>query len=254
MSNESSDRWEQRLTQTAATFSYPPTPNVAEGVRQRLAHRSVSRARVQRLAWVVAVVLLLATVLLSVPGVRAAVLKFFQIGAVRILPIGTTDAPALTPLPAEVTPLDLAGATTWQGAQAEADFSLRLPAYPATLGLPDEVFLQEPRDPGLGDQVVITVWRDEEGPDEVVLALYQIAQSTYGLKAAAQATMMETEVHGELAFWVGGPHWLQLADGELQEWLFVEGNVLIWVEDGITYRLEGAASVDEAVRIAASLR
>lgn len=34
----------------------------------------------------------------------------------------------------------------------------------------------------------------------------------------------------------------------------IEGNVLVWEQDGITYRLESALPLEEAVRVAESLR
>jgi hypothetical protein len=254
MNDQGNDSWERYLTETAAAFSYPPTPNVAVSVAQRLGQRRASFTGGRRLAWSVLLLLLLTTILLAVPSVRATVLELLQIGAIQIVPVEKSDAPNLIDKPVKRTMFDLAGATTWQEAQAEADIPLRLPAYPATLGPPDEVFLQRPQDPGLGDEVVITVWHDAHRPDEVDLALYQIAGSSFALKATAEETVVETAVHGESAYWVGSSHWLQLVDGELQEWLFVEGNVLVWVEHGITYRLEGASTVEAAVRIAESLR
>lgn len=263
---------EQQLAEIAASFSYPPTPDIAGRVQKELQPRPARPRRTQRLAWATLVLLLFASALLAVPTVRAALLEFFKIGAIRIMPepalideataipaVSTPGAdhataaapvaPSATHLPTR-TLLDLAGATTWEAAQAEAGFPLR---YPPEHGLPDEVYRQEVWDPGLEAPVFIFVWRDEDSPSEVALALYQIPLPYYGLKGASLSAITETVVYEQRAYWVEGPHRLQLQTGEVAEWLFVPGNVLIWAEGEVTYRLEGADTVAEAVRIAESL-
>lgn len=253
--------FEQRLQEVAVTFRFPNTPDVARRLRYRPRSRAVPSVGRLRPAWIALVVAMLLLALLAVPQVRAAVLEFLQIGAIRILPI---EAPA-TPLPADdpdatleaaVPPrtlLDLAGATTLEAAQASAPFPLRSPAYPADLGAPDEVFQQQLTEPGLNTPVYIFVWYKDDVPGEVRLALYQIGFRNFALKTAAASAIAETFVRGERAYWVRGPHEIRLASGESEEWLFVPGSVLVWTEDGITYRLEGASEMPEAVRIARSL-
>lgn len=275
MSNQYTSEWERQLAETASRFSYPPTPDVAARVWQHREQRVVRVTNVRRLASAALVLLLLGTALLAVPAVRAAVRDFLQLGAIRILPDTSTATPApqdtVTVYPGAAaldgTPLtgpstrgsthsltDLAGATTWDAAQADAGFPLRLPAYPPGLGPPDAVYRQQLWDPGIDAPVVILLWYEDEQPEEVALALYQIALPYYGIKGASLSAIMETEVHGEGAYWVEGPHRLQLNSDTVEEWLFVPGSVLIWVEGAVTYRLEGAATVDEAVRIAESLQ
>jgi hypothetical protein len=272
----SEPRFEKWLFEAAGSFPYPPTPEVADMVRRRMSPPR-SRSRRVRLAWTALALLLLAVSLLGIPGVRAAVLEFFQAGAIRILPVQATPSPTGTAIPIEggalspaqteraaplsltLTPnlslLDLAGATTWESAQESASFSLRLPAYPPDLGPPDEVYQQRLPDPGMEDQqVFILVWRDPQRPEGVRLALYQIAASYYGLKSAFMSAIDQTEVGGEPAYWISEPHRIRLSSGEVRAWLFVPGDVLVWARGGITYRLEGAASMAEAVRIAESLQ
>lgn len=276
MSNEFAPMDEQQLAEIAATFSYPPTPDIAGRVQKALQPRPARPRRTQRLAWAALVLLLFVSALLAVPTVRAALPEFFKIGAIRILPEpalpdentaipavtipGADRATSATPVEMPALPsathrptrtlLDLAGATTWEAAQAEAGFPLR---YPPEHGLPDEVYRQEVWDPGLEAPVFIFVWRDEDSPSEVALALYQIPLPYYGLKSASLSAISETVVYDQPAYWVEGPHRLQLQTGEVAEWLFVPGNVLIWAEGEVTYRLEGADTVAEAVRIAESL-
>ncbi len=69
--------------------------------------------------------------------------------------------------------------------------------------------------------------------------------------------MRETSVKGQPALWTQGPYLLQFErDGQVivDTRRLVTGHVLIWVEKGITYRLETDLSLEEAVRIAESLK
>jgi hypothetical protein len=101
--------------------------------------------------------------------------------------------------------------------------------------------------------VVISIWFDREQQQDIQLALYQIGTANYGLKAAAINSIEEAEVNSEPAFWITGPHTIQLQDGRYQNRLFVEGNVLLWSEGNVTYRLESDYSLVETVRVAESL-
>ena len=50
-----------------------------------------------------------------------------------------------------------------------------------------------------------------------------------------------------------GPHRLQLQSGDFEGRFFVPGNVLIWFDGQMTYRLESGLTLAEATRIAESL-
>jgi hypothetical protein len=63
-----------------------------------------------------------------------------------------------------------------------------------------------------------------------------------------------TDVNGRIAVWTTGPYVLMTQLGWLVEFRLVEGHVLIWADGPLTYRLETDLSLDEAVRIAESLR
>ena len=125
---------------------------------------------------------------------------------------------------------------------------------PTELPPPDDVLLHE--EP-VWDTAVIFLWRDEADRQQIALSLYQINVAQYAYKGSEMLEM--TEVNGNQAFWLIGPHYFRLQDSALQsgaveEWLFVEGNVLIWWEGSVTYRLEGAKSLEDALRIAESLQ
>jgi hypothetical protein len=252
MNEQLSDRW---LRETAASFHYPPTPDVVTATHARSRSQPEPVVRQLRPAWAVIALLLLLATLLAVPGVRAAMLEFFQIGAIRIFPQeGASKTPSPSLPDASETLLDLAGVTTWEAAQDNTGFPLRLPTYPEGLGAPDAVYYQQLAEPGLDVPVYVLLWRQPGGAGEAQLALYQIAVPDFAQKAASIAALQQTEVHDTLAYWVRGPHRIQLTNSEITDWLPVESNVLIWAEGGITYRLEGASTLDEAVRIAESLQ
>jgi hypothetical protein len=254
---------EQQIQQIAATFSYPPTPDIAAVVRQRLKvpTNQAHWYRSPRLVWAVVLFLVVLAGTLAVPQVRAAVLRIFRAGAITIFvpeatetavpPTATTPAqliapPVATPQPliAQDVLLDLAGETTLAEVQ-----QLEEPLFiPEGWPLPDRVYYQDHDWPA----VVIFVWLEAGSTDEVRLALYQINASTFAYKQAVRVT--GTTLNGREAFWIEGGHWLQLQDGRVQPWLFVEGNVLIWwAEGGITFRLESGLSLVEAKQLAESL-
>jgi hypothetical protein len=206
--------------------------------------------------------------LMAVPQVRAAVLEILRIGAVYIIPAVPT--PTVTPVPATLPPaslaptarpsppptpllsvLDLAGATTMAEARARAGFAIRLPTYPADLGAPDRVFLQD-----LGGSVVVLVWMDSAQPNRVRISLHALGPGTFAEKLQPPV-IQQTTVNGQPAVWTEGPYLLQFLRGGQVTYdaqRLVEGHTLVWTQGDVTYRLESDLSLDEAVRIAASLK
>lgn len=256
MDNSAKEAWELRLQETAAGFVYPPTPDIAGQVKSLLGAPPAQVSKeplwayrpVRLAAGTLAVLILLLALTLAIPPVRAAVLEFLQIGAIGIFV--DDETPTTEPGPPVI---ELAGVTTLAQASNEVDFAIRLPTYPADLGAPDQVYLQQLAEADGGDQVVILVWLDPSQPAETLLSLYQIDLPFYGIKQASTNILRETRVAGEPAFWVEGPHQIQLAGGDYQDWFFVAGNVLIWTEGQMTYRLESGLSLEEALRIAESI-
>jgi hypothetical protein len=259
---------EEHLEEVARRFRYPSTPDVAGGVMKRL--ESGSRPRVQlRSAWVVTVLLVLVmAVLFAVPSVRAEIIRFFQVGVVRIFPstptqtIGpsmpqspiTATPDTFTPVPGGNEPLytittsGLAGETTFEKAQANLPFPVLLPAYPPDLGMPDRVFLQE------NGLMVILVWNKPDNPDKIRFSLHEIAPESVIIGKFEPHVIQETQVNESYAVWARGPYLVQLSNDTYNWRRLVEGNTLIWERGGITYRLESDLTLEETIRIAESLR
>lgn len=236
--------FEKQVQDWAAAFEYPPTPDISNGIRPLLTKPVLQKAQpTRRLAWVL-VLLLLAASLLAVPSVRAALVQILQAGGITIFvgeEAAVDEVPSLLSeqLPAFTKPITLD--------EAVSQFpNVRLPA---ALPLPDDVLLHEAP---VWDTAVIFLWRDEADLQEIGMSLYQIFVPEYAYKGSEMLEM--TAVNGNQAFWLIGPHYFRLQDASAEEWLFVEGNVLIWWEGDVTYRLEGAASLNEALRIAESLQ
>ena len=256
---------EDRLRQIAARFAYPATPDIGRRVAVRVVRR---RPPVRAWQLALAVFLLVVAALLAIPQARALISGYFRIGAVRILPFkptvtvilpvtatpapsprsSATALPTLTPelVPAELA--DLAGRTTLKDAQARAPFPVMLPAYPDDLGSPDYVFYQ-PEEP-----MVILAWRDPADPGKLSLTLYAIDSSSIMISKFQPVIIEETTVNGQHALWAQGPYVVELENGDYTLRKLVEGAALIWQVDQVTYRLQGPLPLDEAVKIAKSLR
>lgn len=207
--------------------------------------------------WLALAAMVTLAVALLAPPTRAGVELVIRIGAVRIglapQPHTTPSvSPGATPTPTALTsPLDLAGATTLDQARGQAGFPVRLPAYPPDLGPPQHVFLQH-----LDGPMVALVWTDPARRDRVRLALFEMTSSVFVYKSNARI-VAETTVHGNRAIWTEGPYYVEiLREGQVVYEMrrLVTGNTLIWTEGNITYRLESDLSLDEAVRVAESLR
>jgi len=191
----------------------------------------------------------------TVPPVRAAILDFLQIGAVRIwlveptptpIPVAATASPRPTPTPM-VSVLDLAGETTLAAAQAKVEFPIRLPTYPTELGAPDKVYLQN-----LDGPAVILVWLKPQQPDQVHLSLQLLSSKVIAGKMDPKI-IATPQVHDQIGLWVEGPYLMVARSGEWDMTRLIEGHVLIWAEGDITYRLETDLPLAEAVRLAESL-
>ncbi len=259
---------EIRLRNAADTFTYPPMPDVAGAVRQRIA-RTEPPVRTRRwLLWAAVAVLIALFVLIAVPEVRAAIVNWLRVGGVIIIPEAPT-ATAATMFPTanvrtSVTPihappssptaiqsvLDLAGETTLVDAQKRVNFPIRLPTYPATLGAPDRVYLQD-----LNGSVVVLIWLDSTQPDGLRFALHILGPGAFVYKM--QPTIIqETTLNGQPALWTEGPYFLVWRIDNQPAWdtrRIINGHVLIWTDGSLTYRLESGLSLDEALKIAQSV-
>lgn len=258
--------FETRVRSIAIQMEYPRTPDIAGLVRTRLHATTRPRFFSRRLAWSLAIILVLISSLLVIPSVRAAILDFIQIGVDRIFPRAITPTPQVittaTPqslIPVTTTPgvqaatliptlKQLAGETTLADAQTQVNFKIMLPTYPSDLGQPDYVFVQNAE-----GNLAILVWLDPQASDKVLMSLHFIPNGSWMLEKFEPKVIQESKVNGQRAVWTEGPYPLLLRNGSVTLNRLVEGHVLIWTDGRITYRLETNLSLEEAVKIAQSL-
>lgn len=252
---------EGALRELGPRYPYPPTPNLASRVRQRITVQAAAPSRrlelwrdPRRLALVAAVLLvILGAAAIANPVTRDAIAHFFHVRGVIV-----TRQPSPLPSFSPVTPLDLGTRTTLTDAQSKVGFTIEVPAE---LGEPDAVYVVSsipggevalaytPR-PGiplvkqteLG--VLVTEFRGDLNPGFIMKG---IGDGT---------TAEEVSVHGDPGWWIAGqPHmiYVEVAGQGRSEPLRMAANTLIWEHAGVTYRIESGLSKADAFRIAASL-
>jgi hypothetical protein len=238
--NEHED-WEMRVQKTSREFEFPITPNIAQQVKRHLrpAPRSFVLGRVAALLLV-----LLMTIVVSVPEIRASVLEFLTIGAIRIIPV---SQPTPTPLPtASIPMLEFGTEVTLEEAQVAVDYAIPLPRE---LGSPDHVYVQETSLP-----MVVLVWDAPQSLDTTWLILYIINSRDAFFKFDPNDPIATT-VNERQAAWLTTPHLLEYVErstGVMRR--EIEANVLIWEVGAVTYRLEGELTLEQAIEIAESLQ
>jgi hypothetical protein len=206
----------------------------------------------RRLAWSLTIILILLSSLFAIPPVRAAIVEFIQIGIVRIFPqnIESTSesVPTVTPAPSMIPLLEaIIGETTLEEAQEKVDYQILVPS---DFGEPDYVYVYD----AAGDMTIL-VWMHPEQPQSVKLSLHFIPAGSWAITKMGPTIIELTTVNGEQAIWAAGPYPLRVYNmNEMEFTRLIEGQVLIWTEGNITYRLETNLSMEEAVEIAESLK
>lgn len=269
MTESQQELFERQLLSIARGMEYPRTPDVAGSVMSRLRVGSSNEKEGmgegrRRLAWALAVLVLFSSLML-IPPARAAILEFIEIGVVRIFRgEPTPSAPPQQQFPVTMAPVtatpeatslpliplleDLAGEMTLEEAQQTVGYPLLLPSYPPDLGPPDRVFVQDADGP-----MAILVWVDPQQPDEVLMSLHFLPPESWAVKKIEPRLIQETSVDGQHAIWTIGPYPVRYSNGNIDFIRLVQGHVLIWTDDVITYRLETDLSLEEAIRVAESL-
>ena len=280
---------ERSLGDLGQHVAYPPTPDLARAVRARLGaaspepeqeppwwRRTVAGATVRRVAAAVVVIVVVAVAVLAVvPGWRSAVAHWLGVPGIRIelvtstpTPARTFASPVATPVPTP-TPVPL-GSTLLLGdrvtlaeARPSVPFPLRVPMLPS-LGPPDEVYVRQLA----SGKLVTFLYRARPGlPPEantdvgLIVMQFQSEGNAVGISKGLLSpgtVIEEVDVSGNQGFWVAGtPHLVAYPDlqgGFPPSASQVAGNVLVWSQAGLTFRLEGEMTKEEALRIAGSMR
>jgi hypothetical protein len=284
--------FERELAELGARIAFPPTPELAGSVRRAIAEAppraGIRQFPVRRLLVAAAVVVLaLVAALILSDGFRSTVADFLGVRGVRIevvretptprataVPTTTSDrTPAATPVASPVaspqptatpvgTGLLLGRRVTLEEAQAAVRYRIEVPT-PASLGEPDEVYLRTLPD---GNRMVSFVYLPAPGLPETLetgvgalLMQFEARENVeyLGKQVSEGNAWFDVDVNGHKAVWIAGSHNLTLlpdpSRGCCEPLSRTAGNVLLWEQDGLTFRLESSLSREEAIAIAESV-
>lgn len=244
------ERLSATLSSIASEIDWPEGSDLAPRVAVRIA--TVQRRPRRWLALVataIAVVLFLLT-----PSGQEAMAWLLRVSGIRV-ELSESQVP-LQP------PTTLVGGTEITLGEAERAVGFDLEA-PESLPPPDSVQLLR----WGGGQQVAMVWSDSEQLPEVFntgvgLLLIQFEarlDEQLLLKEAPEATDIEpVEVNGDLGYFLSGaPHtvYFENPDGMIaNDTIRLSANVLIWMSNGVTYRMESTLDLEESIEIAETLR
>ncbi|MFF0655641.1 hypothetical protein [Micromonospora tulbaghiae] len=235
------DDLERELRELTGWLEPARTPDLTARVRARLAAPAPRR----RWRYVLAAALAALLVAALPPG-RAAVAGAVT-GLLRFSGVVVDTAPA--PPPAG-TPSPLPA--QHQVALAEAQRQVRFPIrVPARLGAPERVLVADPDGAG-AHRVVSLLYRG----GTVRLDAFDGSLDIVFHKRSAGADVTLTQVGGEFAIWVGGPHALAYVDRSGTERVAtarLSAATLIWERSGVSYRLEGDLTREQALDVASSV-
>jgi len=228
---------EQQLR--ALPVAVPDAPDVAPAVLVRLEGRPFPWRRAAVLALAVLAVAIAAA--FAVPQARTTILHWFHIGGATIERVET-----LPPAVERSQAGGLGRPMSLKEAEQAVGFQLMLPLYKCCG--PGRVYV-------LGDSMA-TVVLGIRG-HRALLSEFP----SFGAFTLKKLTIDETEVEwvrldGRDAAWIhGGPHTLRYVDRRLgvrERTVLIHGNVLLWVHGGLTLRLEGRLTKQEALDFARS--
>ncbi|SEC80251.1 hypothetical protein SAMN04489727_5145 [Amycolatopsis tolypomycina] len=216
----------------------PPAPDVREAVLARLPARPRRRPVVPRWAGIAAALLLVfAAAVTFSPAVRATVTDLLRFAGIELRTEPGPPVRGQGLLPGERS-VELAEAR-------------RLTAFPigvpAALGPPDDV-----RVTGAPTRVVSLLYQGGTVRiDEFDGQLGPVFEKFLGMSGGRRVS-----VAGAPAIWIDRPHELMYVDRTGQwrtETARLSAQSLLWQRGAVTYRLEGAFAVEEALRIAATV-
>jgi hypothetical protein len=267
---------ESALTDLGGTLAWPrPAPSFAVLVRSRIE----AAPPVEESAWrrwrrwlstpgggrPVRRSLLIAVALLLVAATVAAAIGLGLPG-IRILFFGPPPSPSAPPTSSPGTGLPLGSslgigvAVPLDEAGALVGFEPRLPTR-AGIGAPDESFVAP-----VGRLTL--VWASRPGLPEIAeapgigLLMTQfrgtVDTGMFEKQVYEGATVREVRVAGQVGYWISdAPHGLVYRDptgAYVEESRRMVGDALIWRDGELTLRLETSLGLEEAIRIAESIR
>lgn len=251
------------LEDVARDVEFPETPALAERVRARIESGPLPVATIRlprtrpRLAGPVLVAACIAALVLGLTlslsvTARRAVADLLGVVGIRVT---FGEEPPATPRPADQ--IRLGTPVSEAAANERAGFRVKVPG--AASGTPTYYF-----DPAIGASGQVSVVYPQDAAtladvDLLVTEFVASLEADYVKKLTTLgSTVRYVQVRASEGYWIGGePHYF-FYGGRGREFgresVRLAGKVLLWEEGGITYRIEGAGSLREALALAASLR
>jgi hypothetical protein len=221
---------ERALVFLGEAIDFPAEPDLRPRVRERL----VRRRFVRPLVFALAAVVVAFGIAMAVPPARSAILRFFHIGSVTIERVQKLPPARERPLAAGLGPalsLD----------EAESRSGVRLILHTPR---PDRYYAR----PGL----IATLLRYRGTP--VLLAEMEGDQTGITKKLATPGTSVQPAQIGSFGLWLsGGKHVIYWQTGVGESHRLeprLAGNVLLWTQNGRTFRLEGNLREDQMLELA----
>lgn len=206
-------------------------------------------------AAVVAALVLFSAVLAVSPGARKAVAEWFGL---RGIEIRQTPGPPRAPTRALGEGLNLGRPVSIPEAERIAGFRLRIPV---ALGRPNAVFV---RPLFVGNEVFLVYGSRPGLPESSAAGVGALLSEFRGdfdrasLRKIAEVTQITfVRVNGNPGFWIEGAHdvvYLNPEGNPVESTFRLAGSVLIWEQDGLTFRLESALTMKRALEIARTVR
>ena len=254
---------ESTLRELGARLAYPPAPDLASRVTERLEARPrrlrlLPQLALPRRALAVAalvLVVLAASVLGFSPTARRAVAEWLGLPGVRI----KVGEEARTPGPLGRN-LNLGRRVTLERAAQLASFEVRVPESP---GAPDEIYFD---DEPPGGRVTLLY---RSGPGLRAITGTEVGLLVTQFRASIERDLIEkavfeggtvepVAVDGASGYWIGGdPHVVFFLDAQgfpIEDTVRLSGHTLVWEEEDVVVRLESAMSLEESLHIARSVR
>lgn len=246
------EQLELELRELGRDLSFPPEPDVAGRVAERLrAEPEPLRRRLRtrrRLVLALAALAVALAAAFAVPPVRAALFDLLGIGGVTIERV--EELPPITPS----RTLGLGEPVSLAEARRSVDFPISVPDT-AEWGRPDAVFLSRAVPGGR----VSLLYGTERRVRLLVTEFRGDVEPGLVKKALSRETSLQGVIVGRSAgYWLtGAPHAVVFRDrfGNIREDRYrLAGNVLLWVEDRVTHRIEGVEDLETALAIANGAR
>jgi hypothetical protein len=223
---------ERNLAALAPFVDLPEERDLAPAVRARLVEtpgrHHVPWRRAAGIAALVLVVSLAAT--MAVPDARTAVLRFLGIKGATVIRVD--ELPPVAPTPHEY------------GDSVSLESAERIVGFRPLLleeGAPDDVRV----DLFQPDAIVLVY-----GEPGVRLRLTEMVGGFIQKYARVEQPVERVDVDGEPGIWIEGRHVVVGPFGLPR----LAGNTLLWEREGLTLRLEGGVTKDQALQLARSVR